>query len=70
MAYYNTEYEGMIGVVQAVNKPSADVQMEWLIRNRSCFCATCCDVYQKDYLVHIAHNSKDDICKINNVRLL
>ena len=53
MAYYITERVGIKAEVDAVNRQSADAQLQWLLTGSLCFCAECREKYYDDYSVRI-----------------
>ena len=53
MAYYRTKYFGVEASVDAVNRSSADAQLEWLLKGNPCYCADCRESYYKDYSVRL-----------------
>ena len=53
MAYYRTKYFGVEASVDAVNRSSADAQLEWLLKGNPCYCADCRESYDKDYSVRL-----------------
>ena len=53
MAYYRSKYYGIGAEVHAVNRDSADTQLEWLLKGNPCFCGECREGYYKDYSIRI-----------------
>lgn len=53
MAYYRTKYFGVEASVDAVNRSSADAQLEWLLKRNPCYCADCRESYDKDCSVRL-----------------
>ena len=53
MAYYRSKYYGIGAEVDAVNRNSADSQLEWLLKGNPCFCGECREGYYKDYSIRI-----------------
>ena len=53
MAYYRTKYYGVEASVDAVNRDSADKQLEWLLKGNPCFCRDCRERYYKDYSIRL-----------------
>ena len=51
MANYVTKYFGIEASVDAVNRSSADEQLQWLLRGKPCFCTACRDKYYKEYSI-------------------
>jgi hypothetical protein len=54
MVYYRAKYFGVEASVDAVNRASAEAQLEGLFTDRTpCFCLACREGYCKDYSITI-----------------
>ena len=45
-------YEVKASVI-AINKMSAQVQLDWIVKNKECMCAKCLISYERDYSVYV-----------------
>lgn len=53
MAYYRSKHYGIEASVDAMNRDSADKQLEWLLKENPCFCTDCREGYYKHFSVRI-----------------
>jgi len=53
MAYYRSKYYGIEASVDAINRDSADAQLEWLLTGNPCFCSECRETYAKEYSIRL-----------------
>ena len=54
MAYYRSKYYGVEASVDAVNRESADEQLQWLLKDKTpCFCQTCREDYEQKYSIRL-----------------
>jgi len=48
---HTVQYDGFIGRVKAYNQPSAEAQMEWVVKHGFCLCHICRAALENMYLV-------------------
>ena len=53
MAYYRSKYYGVEASVDAMNRSSADSQLEWLLKTNPSFCKECREEYYKKYSIRL-----------------
>ena len=53
MAYYRSKHYGIEASVDALNRESADKQLEWLLEQKPCFCLECRELYSQQYSINI-----------------
>ena len=59
MAYYRSKYYGVEASVDAMNRSSADSQLEWLLKTNPCFCKECREEYYKKYSIRLLQGYDD-----------
>tara|TARA_R110000824_G_scaffold59762_2_gene160182 strand:- start:4715 stop:4939 length:225 start_codon:yes stop_codon:yes gene_type:complete len=51
--YYTVKHAGKEGRIKALNRPSAEKQFEWLVKNNECFCRECTKGFLSSYNVYM-----------------